>query len=174
MDVATALGLSPNLPPVVFSLISAGVVYGALYWVLNTYGWKMGPIAKVLKVPDISGDWRCSGKSLNAAREVTYEWEGTVTIVQRWDRLRVRLRTSQSGSQSVSAAILHDEADGWRLMYHYRNDPKIDEPELKAHRGFAELVFDRDLTGAHGEYFNGDGRFTFGTMQLTRPSMEGA
>jgi hypothetical protein len=34
--------------------------------------------------------------------------------------------------------------------------------------GFSELVFSKDLVSAEGEYFNGHGRYTFGTMHLTR------
>ncbi|NTZ32437.1 hypothetical protein G7Z95_06000 [Citrobacter freundii] len=34
--------------------------------------------------------------------------------------------------------------------------------------GFAELIFDKSLTTADGEYFNGRGRNTFGTMKLRK------
>jgi hypothetical protein len=94
-------------------------------------------------------------------------WVGKVKIVQSWDRLQVHLETKQSSSGSVAAALLHDAAVGYRLMYHYRNQPRLGEPELSMHHGFAELVF---VTGgtATGEYFNGRGRNTFGTMKLTK------
>jgi len=69
---------------------------------------------------------------------------------------------------------VHDQADGFRLLYNYKNDPNIDEPDLAAHRGSAELVFSADLLTAKGEYFNGHGRYTFGTMKLTRRGKDGA
>jgi len=56
----------------------------------------------------------------------------------------------------------------WRILYNYRNDPRIGETELKNHSGFAELIFSKDRTSAEGEYFNGHGRSTFGTMKLER------
>ena len=40
--------------------------------------------------------------------------------------------------------------------------------ELKSHRGFAEIVFNKSLDAGEGEYFNGHGRYTFGTMKLKR------
>ncbi len=96
-------------------------------------------------------------------------WNGKVTIAQTWDRIRVHLATQKSSSDSISAAILHDEIDGYRLLYHYRNNPGIGaEADLAGHLGFSELVFNKQLTGAQGEYFNGHGRYTFGTMKLTR------
>jgi hypothetical protein len=122
----------------------------------------------LLKVPDLSGKWRCIGRTLNADGSTKHDWEGTVTILQSWDKLRVHLKTSHSGSNSITAALLYDEADGYVLLYHYKNDPHIGEPELRSHRGFAELLFAKDRQSAQGEYFNGHGRFTFGTMRLTR------
>lgn len=53
-------------------------------------------------------------------------------------------------------------------MYRYRNDPKINEAELGAHVGFAELLFAKDLKSAEGDYFNNKGRYTFGTMRIRR------
>ena len=89
-------------------------------------------------------------------------------ITQSWDKIRVRLTTKQSGSGSIAASLSYDEITGYRLLYNYQNDPNIDEPELAPHRGFADLTFSHDLKTAKGEYFNGHGRFTFGTMELTR------
>ena len=54
------------------------------------------------------------------------------------------------------------------LLYHYQNDPKIGEPDLRAHRGFAEITFAKDLKSAEGEYFNGRGRNTSGRMRFTK------
>lgn len=166
VDLAKALGLNVNLPPTVLSLVGAGAVYTILYWVFDKYAWKLGPLGRVLKLPNLSGKWACDGLSLD--KKPPFPWTGTVTIVQSWDRLRVHLETSQSVSDSIAAALLHDAAAGYRLMYHYRNHPRIGEDELSAHHGFAELTFAPDQASASGEYFNGRGRNTFGTMTLTR------
>lgn len=168
VDIAKKFEIPANLPPSLLSLVSAGAVFVVLYWLFDKYAWKWPYIAKVLNVPDLSGKWSCTGQSLNLAGEVTFKWEGQVIIVQSWDKLRVRFSTDKSGSNSNSAAIIRDEADGYRLFYSYKNDPKILETELHSHRGFAELTFNKELNSAEGEYFNGYGRYTFGRMKLER------
>jgi len=166
VDLAKSLGLNVNLPPSVLSLVGAGMVYGLLYWIFDRHAWRIAAIGRALKVPDLSGRWKVDGLSVD--RDPQTSWSGTITIIQSWDKLRVHLETGQSSSDSVAAALLHDEAAGYRLMYHYRNQPRIGEPELSAHHGFAELTFAPDGTSATGEYFNGRGRNTFGTMTLTK------
>lgn len=166
VDLAKALGISVNLPPTVLSLVGAGMVYTILYWVFDKFAWRLGLLGRILRVPNLSGKWKCEGLSLD--KVPPFPWTGTVTIVQSWDRLRVHLETSQSTSDSIAAALLHDAAAGYRLMYHYRNHPRIGEDDLSAHHGFAELTFAAGEASATGEYFNGRGRNTYGTMTLSR------
>jgi hypothetical protein len=168
VDIASRFGIPANLPPDVLSLVGAGSVFGVLYWFFNRYAWRWGVLAQLLKVPNLSGEWVCSGESLNSEGAIQYVWVGSVTITQSWDKLRVRLKTAQSGSNSISAAVVRDEIDGFILLYHYQNDPRIGEPELRSHRGFAEITFSKDLKSGEGDYFNGHGRYTFGRMKLTR------
>lgn len=168
LDVAKRLGYGDHVPPIVLWPLSAAVIYTVLYWLFDRHVWKWAPFCKLLKVPNLAGEWVCDGQTINPDKTLGQTWTARVTIVQSWDRIRIRLKTQQSGSNSIAAALLHDEAEGYRLMYNYRNEPNIDQPELKGHRGFADLTFNRELTRADGEYFNGHGRFTFGTMRLTR------
>ncbi len=167
-DAAKALGLPPNIPPAVLSLIGAGTIFTVLYWFLDKHAWRWAPVGGWLKAPDLSGEWLCEGVSLDADGSTKFDWSGTITVVQTWDKIRVRLKTPTSGSNSLAAALVCDEADGFRLLYNYRNEPRIGEPELQSHRGFAELVFSPDRMSAEGEYFNGQGRFTFGKMKLVK------
>lgn len=168
VDVAHKFGLPGNLPPSVLSLVGAGGVFTVLYWLFDKYAWKWPPINIMLNVPDLSGNWTCTGDSLDLSGNVVYSWTGVVTIVQSWDKISVNIRTPQSISKSKSAAIVRDKSTGYRLFYSYRNDPNISQTTLHSHRGFAELDFDKDLSIAEGEYFNGYGRFSFGRMQLKR------
>lgn len=168
VDLAKHFGVPATLPPSVLSLVGAGTIFAILYWIFDLYAWRWPYLSSLLKVPDLSGKWRCIGLTLNTDGSTQHNWEGTVTILQSWDKLRVHLKTQHSGSNSITAALLYDEADGYVLLYHYRNDPNIGETELRSHRGFAELLFEKDCQSAQGEYFNGHGRFTFGTMRLTR------
>lgn len=166
VDLAKRLGVDANLPPTVLSLLGAGSVYFVLYWTFDQFAWKLGPVGRCLKVPNISGKWMCEGTGLHC--DPPLSWRGSVVIVQSWDRIRVRLETAQSSSDSVAAALLHETETGDRLLYHYRNQPRAGEADLHAHHGFAELVFSPDGRTARGEYFNGRGRNTFGSLQLTR------
>lgn len=166
VDLAKSLGLNVNLPPMALSLVGAGAIYGLLYLLFNHVLWKFTPLGKLLKVPDLSGVWQCEGERLETG--VPQPWVGAVTIIQTWDKLRVHLKTTTSASDSVAAALLHDAVVGYRLMYHYKNQPGLNAPKLQAHHGFAELTFAPNGRSATGEYFNGRGRNSFGTMRLRR------
>ncbi|MBK4995839.1 hypothetical protein IAE39_004013 [Pseudomonas sp. S37] len=167
-DLAKKYQLPVNLPPTVLSLLGAGVVFAFIYALFNKTVWKWRWAVKYLKVPDLSGEWQCVGTSLDSEGRPTYSWDADVYICQTWDKIRVRLRTRQSGSNSITAALVYDEADGYRLLYNYRNDPNPGEPELRGHVGSANLLFSKSLDTATGDYFNGHGRPTYGRMELRR------
>lgn len=168
VDLAQRLGIAASIPPSVLSFVGAGTVFTALSWILNRYAWRWKIINSLLRIPDLAGKWTCTGITMATVSNPPFEWSGEMIIIQTWDRIRVRLKTATSASNSRSAALIKDEADGWRLFYSYRNEPNIDQPELTAHKGFSEILFDPELNTGSGEYFNGHGRYTFGTMSLER------
>lgn len=168
VDLAKRFGWNANLPPTMFSLVGAGAVFAFLYWVLNKWAWKWPGIATALKVPDISGIWDCVGKTLKDDGTIKYNWQAEITIVQSWDKLRIRLKTLDSGSSSISAALSHDSVDGFVLLYHYRNDPRAGAVGLASHTGCCVMTIAKDLKSATGDYFNGKGRMTFGTMNWNK------
>ncbi|WP_028500498.1 Cap15 family CBASS effector [Microvirgula aerodenitrificans] len=168
VDLAKEFGWNANVPPTLMSLLGAGAVFGFLYWLLNKWAWKWPGISFVLNVPDISGNWDCVGKTLDSEGPTKYDWQAEVTIVQSWDRLRIRLSTQTSGSSSISAALAHDSVDGFVLLYHYRNDPKVGAVGLASHTGCSVMTIAKDLQSASGDYFNGRGRMSFGTMNWTK------
>src|SRR5262249_41960390 len=53
------LGLPANLTPSIMSLVGAGAVFGALYWLFNRYLWRWPLLSVALKVPNLAGDWEC-------------------------------------------------------------------------------------------------------------------
>ena len=167
VDLAKAYNLNVNLPPTALSFAGAGAVYGALYLLLDRYLWRQRWIGSFLKLPDLSGVWHIAGTPLEKTGGAV-PWEGQVTIVQSWDKLRIHIKTKHSSSDSITAALQHDTAVGYRLMYHYRNQPDVSARDMASHHGFAELTFATDMQSATGDYFNGRGRNTFGTMTLTR------
>lgn len=167
-NVAHAIGIGVNLPPVVLSLVGAGTVYAVLYFIFRKWVWRIPWITRWLKVANLAGTWHCEGSPFQRPGSLATAWKGTLTITQDWDRFRVHLKTAQSASNSIVAALTTDAIEGFVLLYSYRNEPKPGEDELSAHRGFTSLVFDKELQSAEGDYFNGDGRHSSGTMILRR------
>ena len=146
--------------------LSAAAVYPVAHWLFNRFAWKYA--GRVLNIPDISGEWQCSGTTIREDGTVSFRWQADTTIFQSWEKIHVTLRTQQSASHSVSAALI-PEADGsWMLMYSYRNEPRAGEPDLHAHLGYCEMRFAKSLREAEGDYFNARGRGTFGRMQLKK------
>jgi hypothetical protein len=172
LDLARTLGLANAIPQVILWPLTAGLIYTGLYWLFDKHVWKLPRLSRLLRVPNLSGNWLCRGQTLKPDGSPEREWTAEVAIVQSWDRIRVRLKSAQSTSNSIAAALIFDEADGYRLLYNYRNEPLIGQPQLAGHRGSAELLFSEDLQTAKGEYFNGHGRYTFGTMQLARAAKQ--
>lgn len=168
VNLAGILDSNVNIPPAILSVAVTGLIYLGLYWVFDRYAWRWAWLSRLIGVPCLAGHWFCQGETLDSKGTVTTHWSADVSIVQTWDKVRVRLKTAQSGSNSINAAVIHDSVDGYKLIYNYRNDPRPDEPELRTHLGFAELTFSEDLHSAEGTYFNGHGRYTFGRMHLTR------
>ena len=146
--------------------ISTGVIYAFLYWLFNRFGWRL--LDKVLGIPVLDGDWIVSGQSLDLDSNVRFEWNGTLSITQKWDRIAIELKTSQSSSYSETASILLKHDGEAKLSYSYQNHPRQGEAELHKHQGFCELIFDAKLLTANGHYFNSMGRITFGRMSLRK------
>lgn len=167
-DLAKKFGLPANVPPSLLSLLSAATIFGVIYWYFNTRLWRLKWVNVALRSPDIAGKYRCDGETLGPSDRAGHKWTADVTITQTWDRIRVHLKSGESVSYSIAAAIYRDPSEGFRLLYHYRNEPKMSAPQLRGHRGFTDLLFSSDLATAEGEYFNGQGRFTFGRMTLVR------
>lgn len=155
-----------SIPEVVLWPITAGLLYLILHFIFDKWGWKWGVAQTILRIPNIGGKWDCEGKTLDEEGSIKYEWQGTVTINQSWEKITVRLRTEQSSSMSMIASLINEDSRASRLIWRYANEPKAGEP-LQAHVGFADIRFNKEGTIGEGDYFN-KGRWTFGQMKLTR------
>lgn len=144
--------------------VTVAVVYFALHWLFNNYAWKH------LFLPDISGHWNVMGKTLDADGNTVYEWEGKLSIEQKWDKIAIHFKTEKSEGISYVATLLKKDGAGvWSLKYSYKNDPGIKYAHsLNAHRGCSEINFSGDLSQGEGFYFNNNERNTFGTVQIKR------
>ena len=166
LGIADWLGI--ELPQVILWPLTAVAIFPFVHWIFNRFVWKWARVVSWLKIPDLNGEWNCQARTLNMDKAVLHEWSGTVTITQTWEKIWVNLRTPQSNSYSEAAALIREPDGCFRLMYRYKNEPKMGEPELATHVGFAELRFAKGLKSAEGDYFNSKGRYTFGTINLRR------
>ncbi|WP_201554763.1 hypothetical protein [Psychrobacter sp. 72-O-c] len=142
---------------VLLTIISFYIVYNSF----NNWLWKLKPISKLLKLPDISGNWSCNGKSDHE----NFNWYGKVQITQSWDKIRIVLTTEQSSSESISAAITYDDIRGYKLVYNYENRPNsLDDTNLRTHIGFVDLNIGNENNVATGHYYNVSGRKTSGKI----------
>lgn len=156
-----------SLPEIVFWPVTGAAVFATMFFVFDRFGWRWKGVRAAVGIPDVSGTWLLEGLTYDQDHQPKWQWSGQVEITQKYEKIFVCLRTVQSGSQSISAALV-PEGRRYRLIYSYRNQPKPGEPELQAHIGHCELLFEPDLQTAEGSYFNGGGRFTHGTMNLKR------
>lgn len=149
--------------------VSTAAIYFALHWVFNNYVWKKVPL---LKIPDLNGVWSVRGETLSEDDGVIkYNWEAEIDIEQTWEKISINLKTKQSSSESYTATLAKKSGTrgGWVLHYSYSNSPDASQfHELNSHRGYCEVIFDKELTSGEAAYFNSNGRRTFGKMYLTR------
>jgi hypothetical protein len=167
-DLAKRLGFSDGGVSLALFPLNAATFYFLGHLAFNNWIWRRKSIQAILGVPDLSGDWDCQGSTRDDDGNATYEWSATVTITQTWEKIRVYLNTGQSSSRSKSASLVKEPGRGYVLMYSYQNEPRIGEPELRAHVGYCELQLSEGLDAAEGDYFNNKGRITFGRMKLVR------
>lgn len=168
LDLATKLGLSTGAANIILFPVNAATFYFVGHLVFERWIWRRKIIQGLLGIPDLNGEWDCLGETKDENGNVTHAWQGTVTINQTWEKIRVYLTTGQSSSRSKSASLVREPGRGYVLMYSYQNEPRIGEPELRSHVGYCELQLNEDVTQAEGDYFNNRGRITFGRMKLTR------
>ena len=68
----------------------------------------------------------------------------------------------------MSASIYHDQGVGYRLLYQYKNEPRVGEEELQIHTGSVEMDFDEVCRVGQGHYFTDSHRNTVGVMDVKR------
>lgn len=168
LDFAKTLGISDGAMHVAVFPLNAAAFYFLGHLMFEKWVWRRKVVQTLIGVPDLNGEWLCEGETKQPDGSFSQNWRGTVTISQTWEKIRVYLDTGQSRSRSKSASLVKEPGRGYILMYSYQNEPRIGEPELRAHVGYCELQLNENLSRAEGDYFNNRGRITFGRMKLTR------
>lgn len=164
------------LVPITFSC-----VFGLLFMIYNNYMWKIRFLNKIWNVPNISGRWKCEGNTYKKSPsesqrtgcrgiERQYSWEGSVTIIQKWNSILISLSTDKSNSESFMAQIEVIDDKSCQLLYAYKN---VTIPgafvDMRGHEGICRITFSESLTFGAGEYFtNPKDRLSYGTMKWIR------
>lgn len=149
------------------AVVTPTIIYFGLHWLFNKYAWKI----PFFSIPNIAGVWSVVGQTLNEDGSTRYDWNAEIDIEQTWENICITLKTSQSSSESYTATLGKKPGTkgGWVLHYSYSNNPNADQfHELNSHKGYCELVLNKELTLGEAAYFNSNGRRTFGKMNLTR------
>jgi transposase-like protein len=83
-------------------------------------------------------------------------------MLRRW----VHEEAAGGGTSRTAASVRVFLRDG--LDFRTPKDRAAVADTGRGHRGSAELLFAHDLKTAEGDYFNGHGRYTYGTLKLRR------
>lgn len=156
-------------------VLDVGLAFSIVYFIFNKWFWKTAMCRKIFNYRDVSGIWRVEGTTLGPVEALDNgqprRWNATLVISQEWTKLSVcQRRPDNSVSESRSAA-LKCKGDRTLLMYSYDNNPTIEARQadgLQTHVGYCEIFFEADCLTGRGTYFNNLGRFTHGSMKLTK------
>lgn len=162
--------------PITFSCI-----FGSLFMLIDKYLWKCHIVNRLLKIPNISGRWKCVGESFKKSSselqdkgiinvEPQYKWEADINIIQNWTTICIILSTKQSQSESFMAQIEVTDDNCCQLTYAYANITRAGaDTDMRGHEGICKISFTENLASGTGEYFtNPKDRLSYGTMKWTR------
>jgi hypothetical protein len=144
-------------------------VYGLLYWVYDSWGWKWAPCGlRLSQIPDCGGTWY---GEINSTHAGGTKGEGMLIVHQTWMRILLEFRTDSSGSFSRMAAMNVRPGPSQGLIYEYANEPRATATgTMHAHRGFTFLKLSADGEWLEGDYYSGRDRAKQGTLRLRRVS----
>lgn len=158
------------VPKLILWPITGATVFSALFLLFDRVAWRFWGIAPLIGVPNVSGNWSIIGESFDADNNPKFDWHARMIITQQYEKIHIHLKTEQSQSHSIAAAIVPEGDAGYRLIYSYRNDVKPGQGDMKSHIGHCNLLFAKNLNEAAGDYFTSGGRFSMGTMELRKDS----
>ncbi len=149
------------------SSIPVVVIYFSINYIFNKWVWKL----PIFKIPILQGRWIITGKTLEESGNTKYDWDGEINIEQNWKTILIHLKTKSSQSYSYTATLSKIDGiiGGWQLSYSYRNEAEIEySHELKDHKGFCEIIFNKELSCGEAQYFNSKNRRTFGSISMKK------
>ena len=145
--------------------------FGIIYALYNNFFWKLKPIRKIHKVPNLNGVWE--GK-LESSYAVGKEIDMKLTIKQKWAKISftAEFNNTHSNSHSNMAAIHMNEAGFKKIYFGFTNQSYDVNFNIQRYDGYniLELVGEDDIKGI---YFNNRGASrekggNVGSFSLTR------
>ncbi|WP_061272628.1 hypothetical protein [Leptospira interrogans] len=117
--------------------ISFGVIFGLLYFIFDKFVWKY--LTSITNVPDLSGEWECTGNSSYKEDDISYEFPLKLIIKQNFSKIEIQAESENSTSKSILAGIFSQHSVGI-IRYTFENIPmNMATDELQRHSGFVEL-----------------------------------
>jgi hypothetical protein len=145
-----------------------------LFAAFDNFLWRVGPIKRLVKRPDLNGTWKGTLTSFRAdasGQEVAHTPIPIfLAIRQSYLDLSIALLSEESRSRSIAAIVQVNHADDFTVYYHYTNRPRLAFRERSPdHSGGARL----DIAGVVPSFIDGEywtDRRTRGTFVVNRAS----
>ncbi|MGD0922606.1 MAG: hypothetical protein ABSA70_12700 [Terriglobia bacterium] len=142
-------------------------LYGLLYGLFRSWGWKMRLFEKlgVVRVPNLQGEWH--GYVTSSFDKLAVKLPVTVQVRQNWTHMSIILRSQHSESHSVVASVF--VGDETLIHYQYENVPKAGaKGTMHAHRGTASVKLSEDGSTLAGDYYSGRDRTNHGALLVSK------
>lgn len=143
--------------------------YAVFYTAFDRCLWRMPILRRIglVKVPDLHGTWE--GRIASSFDAHATKYDATIGIRQSWARISIDLRTPDSRSHSLTAAILTEDQNAIMISYEYLNEPMLNaKATMHTHRGTARFTLTPDSQTLEGEYYTGRDRQNFGVLSFRR------
>ena len=140
--------------------------FGAYWSLYDRRGWRWRPFGMPLsRVPDLNGDWK---GVVSSSHKLEEDLPATLTIRQTHSRIVAELRTLDSQSTSLMAAVGQTPSGRVYLNYSYINQPRALVPVgMHVHRGIVGLEMDGSGV-LEGDYSTDWHRNNHGRLRFTR------
>lgn len=152
-----------------YSLTLAAIT--SCIWLFDRYIWRIWPIRKLVRRPDLNGTWRVSLQSsyqVSGSKKSVAAVNGFAVVRQTFSSLSIRLMTEHAESFLVASSF-DIQADGTTFVYGaYQSDPSIHLRSgiSEIHYGsFRYKVIGRPPNQLNGHYWTD--RNTNGSISLT-------
>lgn len=143
--------------------------YCILFGLFDRLLWKLKYINYILKIIDLSGEWKVKLRSSYDGFE--QERVGEVSIKQTWSKISIKFNNDTSSSHSINASLRMNSKAGKLLSYEYISKPKASTIDtMNMHYGYVHLEI-LDNNNLKGDYFSDSGRKNHGTFELCKVSI---